>query len=134
MVPAGIVEVTEMLVDLLVVLLITPAAQKIIRHLFQTTSHKVPEPMLVELVNNFHQDIQRQYLDSTNDDIDMISVGEAMIETPDYSIPTIWISQPEHRYSIYKSVSLRSLTISINDIKLTPGTPSIIFMKIGPQW
>ena len=92
--PVGIVEVTEMLGDL--VLLNTPAAQTICSAPFPTTSHMIPEPMLVELFNNFHQDNQNQYLGSTDDDVDMVSVGEAMIETPDYSIPTTWTSQPEH--------------------------------------
>ena len=121
MVPAGLVELTEILGDL--VLLNTPATQTAPSPM--QSSHMVPEPMLVELVNNnepcmpaasipesfqdtiwpsaspeasfyFHQqDIQNHFhLGSTDNDIDMISVGEVMIETPDYSIP--WTSQSEH--------------------------------------
>ena len=111
MVPAGIVEITEMLGDL--VLLNTPAAQTNYPAPFPTTSHMVPEPMLVELVNNFHKDIQNQYLGSTDDDIDMLSVAEAMIETPDYSIPTTWTSQPEHQI-FYSQVGQPEVANNIN--------------------
>jgi hypothetical protein len=134
MVPAEFVELTEMLGDL--VLLNTPATQ--IAPSPMESSHMVPEPMLVELVDNnepctpmplaasipesfqeavwpsagpetffhFHQqDIQNHFhLGSTDNDVDMISesMDEAMIETPDDSIP--WTSEPEH-YSYVDQVA-----------------------------
>ena len=108
--PVGIVdsEVTEMLGDL--VLLNTPAAQTIFSAPFPTTSHMVPEPTLVELANKPHQDIQNQYLGSTDNDVDMVSVGEAMIETPDCSTATTWTSQPEH----YSQVGQPEVANNIN--------------------
>ena len=142
-------DVAEMLGNLSLVN--SPAAHTPYPALSHQFSHTVPEPMLVELVNDnaatsppkpsmptphaasipesfpevvwssasrfqdsrffqnnmnapetshFHQhDIQNHsYLGSIDDDddVDMISIGDAMMEPPDCPVPMKWTSQPEH--------------------------------------
>ena len=139
--PAGFVDdVAEMLGKLSLVN--APAAHTPYPAPPHQFSHTVPEPMLVELVNDNgatnppKPSTNHFYLGSTDDDVDMTSAGEAMMEPPDYSVPMKWTSQPEYEILSYSQVGqvadniMHNTNIQVNLASMV-SIPSFVILSVN---
>ena len=141
------------------VLLNTPASQTIYSaasptHVINNNEPCMPMPLAASIPESFqldkgrivffcgperHSSASHFHLGSTDDDVDMISMGEVMIENPDYSAPTMWTSQPEHYPQVdqvadnikqYQTYTMHNIQVNWASMVSIPSSVALLVKRI----